>query len=225
MFLGRVASTIVRMAPGMGRLSTVRPVSVHLGGIQPRSSVATIPFMGGRKANAVMTRYMSTDSLEKKPGPGDFESMEEYLLSIDTTVPESKREHVDKLKKQIRGGHLSKRSLYREVPSQEELESIKSTGNFLPRIAPNAEELIDWALSHIPERAGPRRSRRAKRMALKWKIKRENDARRKKENVAALARKQARMKMHREKANHYRELGTQLRGEWSAEAVATSEKE
>ena len=224
--MGRVASTIVRTTPGMGRLSAMRPVSVHLGGIQqPRSSVATIPFMGGRAANAVVARYMSTDSGEKKPGLDDFESMEEYLLSIDTTVPESKREHVDKLKKQIRGGHLSKRSLYREVPTQEELEAIKSTGNFLPRIAPNAEELIDWALSHIPERAGPRRSRRAKRMARKWQIKRENDARRKKETVAALARKQARMKMHREKANHYRELGAQLRGEGPAEAVATSKEE
>ena len=99
---------------------------------------------------------------------------------------------------------MSKRSLYRDVPTQEELEAIKFTGNFVPKIAPNAEELIDWALSHIPERAGPRRSRRAKRMALKWKIKRENDARRKAENVAALARKHAKMKMHREKAQHYR---------------------
>jgi hypothetical protein len=173
-------------------------------------------------------RQMSTDSEQKKLGPGDFESVDEYLLSIDTTVPDDKRAHVEKLKKQIRGGHLSKRSLYREVPTQEELEAIKFTGNFLPRIAPNAEELIDWALSHIPERAGPRRSRRAKRMALKWKIKRENDARRKKENVAALARKQAKSKMHRERAQHYRELGAQLRGEkekGAAETVVTFKAE
>ena len=103
--------------------------------------------------------------------------------------------------------------MYRDVPTQEEIEAIKFQGNFLPKIAPNAEELIDWALSHVPERAGPRRSRRAKRMLRKWEIKRADDARRKSERVAALARKQAKRVAHRERANQYRLEAARLRGE------------
>jgi hypothetical protein len=143
----------------------------------------------------------------------DFESLDDYLMSIDTSFPEEKRAHVEALKKQIKGGHLSKRSLYRDVPTPEELEAIKFQGNFLPKIAPNAEALIDWALSHVPERAGPRRNRRAKRMANKWRIKRADDARRKNEKVAALARDEAKRQAHRAKANEYRMEGARLRGE------------
>ena len=38
-------------------------------------------------------------------------------------------------------------ALYREVPRPEEIVGL---GNFMPRIADNAEALIDYALSHIP---------------------------------------------------------------------------
>lgn len=39
-------------------------------------------------------------------------------------------------------------AIYREVPNPEDL---KAMGNFMPRIAENAEALIDYALSHIPK--------------------------------------------------------------------------
>ncbi len=37
---------------------------------------------------------------------------------------------------------------HREVPTADE---IKAVGNYMPRMADNAEALIDYALSHIPE--------------------------------------------------------------------------
>lgn len=37
---------------------------------------------------------------------------------------------------------------HREVPNADE---IKAVGNYMPRMADNAEALIDYALSHIPE--------------------------------------------------------------------------
>lgn len=40
-------------------------------------------------------------------------------------------------------------ALYREVPTPAEVEG---TANFYPKMADNAEALIDWALSHIPKR-------------------------------------------------------------------------
>jgi len=40
-------------------------------------------------------------------------------------------------------------AIYREVPRPEEIQGY---GNFMPKMAPNAEALIDWALSHIPKR-------------------------------------------------------------------------
>jgi hypothetical protein len=39
-------------------------------------------------------------------------------------------------------------AIYREVPKQNEIVGM---GNFMPRVAENAEELIDFALSHIPK--------------------------------------------------------------------------
>lgn len=150
---------------------------------------------------------------DKNLGPEDFDSLDEFLLSIDTSFPEEKRAHVEALKKSIRGGPRSERSLYRDVPTQEEIEAIKFQGNFLPKIAPNAEELIDWALSHVPERAGPRRTRKAKRMQRRGDIKRADDSRRKTEKVAALARKLAKRDAHRAKANSYRAEAAKLRGE------------
>ena len=51
--------------------------------------------------------------------------------------------------------------MYRDVPLAEE---IQGTGIFLPKIAPDAEKLIDYALTFIPDRAGYRGSRKKKRM-------------------------------------------------------------
>lgn len=52
-------------------------------------------------------------------------------------------------------------ALYRDVPNPEELAT---TGNFISKIADNAEELIDYAYTFIPPREGARNSRRKKRM-------------------------------------------------------------
>ena len=52
-------------------------------------------------------------------------------------------------------------ALYRDVPLPEELST---TGNFISKIADNAEELIDYAYSFVPPRQGVRNSRRKKRM-------------------------------------------------------------
>jgi hypothetical protein len=88
-------------------------------------------------------------------------------------------------------------AIYREVPLPHE---IVGSGNFMPRIATNAEALIDYALSHIPPskscgsffvrfvcfkcdflfnldcfftlEAGPRNSRRKKRMLRMFETKR-----------------------------------------------------
>jgi hypothetical protein len=122
----------------------------------------------------------------------------ELARTIDTTIPENKLAHVEKLKKAIRGGALSERSLYREVPTPEEMDAIKFTGNFIPNIAPNAEELISFALSHIPEKTGPRRSRHKKRMAHKWEVKRTQDAKRKADTIAAREAKHAKLQKHRQ---------------------------
>jgi len=125
-------------------------------------------------------------SIENTPSQKDSTvSIEEYARTMDTAIPPEKVAHVEKMKKLIRGGHKSVRSLYREVPTPEEMDQLTIPGNFVPKIAPNAREIIDFALSHIPEKGGPRRSKHKKRMALKWKNKEAEDARRKKEKKVA----------------------------------------
>jgi len=124
-------------------------------------------------------------------------SIEDYARTMDTTIPPEKQAHVDKLKKLIRGGSKSVRSLYREVPTPEEMDQLTIPGNFVPKIAPNAREIIDFALMHIPEKGGPRRSKHKKRMALKWKNKEVEDARRKKEQMAAREKRHRVLKKHR----------------------------
>ena len=114
-------------------------------------------------------------------------TIEEILSSIDTTLTSEQREHVDKLKKQIRGGPNSPRSLYRDVARPDELVG---EGNFFPRLADNAESLIDYALSFIPRKDGYRGSRRKKRMSSKLDNKRENAARRVRQCTESTIRKQ-----------------------------------
>ena len=103
----------------------------------------------------------------------------------------------------ISGGHLSERSLYREVPTPEEMDLIKITGNFIPNIAPNARELIDFALSHIPVKTGPRRSKHKKRMAHKWAVKEAQDALRKKQTRYARENKHKNLNYHRSLVKKY----------------------
>ena len=77
-------------------------------------------------------------------------------------------------------------ALYRDVPRPEEIEGV---GNFMPKMADNAEALIDWALSHIPKRAGPRRSRHKKRVAQREELRRSFAARRKAQELQAKLKK------------------------------------
>ncbi len=92
-------------------------------------------------------------------------------------------------------------ALYRDVPLPEEL---KTTGNFISKVPPNAQELIDYALSHIPTRArdkstegdgklgiGRRNSRQKKRMEHRRLQSVHDHQRRIKETVAAEKRKVA----------------------------------
>jgi hypothetical protein len=169
---------------------------------------------------------------EKKIGGNDIEltstdqntqSMEDLARSIDTTIAPEKRAHVEALKKAISGGHKSVRSLYREVPTPEELDQLAIQGNFIPKIAPNARELIDFALSHIPEKGGRRGTRKQKRMALKWKIKVANDARRKKETVAALERKHKVLAKQRALIKKYKKEARKLYGSGSGKVVNKKE--
>ena len=151
----------------------------------------------------------SSSSTHKPPTPDKPErSIEEVLRDIDTTLTPEQRAHVDGLKKQIRGGPNAPRSLYRDVATPDELVG---EGNFFPRLADNAEALIDYALSHIPKRDGYRGSRRKKRMAARHTIKVANDKRRKEETAAAVLRKHAKAKKDRELAKSYRAQAATLR--------------
>ncbi len=75
-------------------------------------------------------------------------TIDDMAASINTQLTEDQKKYVAKLSKTARG--LSKvRSLYRDVPKPDE---VKATGNFVSKIAPNAQELIDYALSTINPR-------------------------------------------------------------------------
>lgn len=56
---------------------------------------------------------------------------------------------------------------YRDVPKPHELGFL---GSMRPHLADNAEALVDWALSHVPKRDGPRRSRKHKRGEQKCEL-------------------------------------------------------
>lgn len=102
---------------------------------------------------ATPTPFMNSTEKDHEGNPIDptlkgYANIDEYLANIDTSLTDEQRVYVDMLKKKLKGGS-GVRSVYRDVPRPEE---IKGTGNFLPKIAENAEELIDWALSHVPKR-------------------------------------------------------------------------
>ena len=102
---------------------------------------------------ATPTPFMNSTEVDKDGIPIDPElaghaNVDQYLASLDTTLTEEQRTYVNMLKKKMKGA-MGIRSLYRDVPRPDE---IKGTGNYLPKIAENAEELIDWALSHVPKR-------------------------------------------------------------------------
>ena len=135
------------------------------------------------------------------------QTIEELANSIDTTLTAEEQAYVATLRKQIRGGPNSLRSLYRDVPRPDEVTGV---GNFLPQIAENAEALIDFALSKIPRRAGPRRSREKQRRKLKLLAKKKQDDRRKEEYTAANLKHHQKLKKQRALCVQYKEEGKRL---------------
>ena len=90
------------------------------------------------------------------------------MASIDTTLTPEQQIYVDGLKKKMQGGANSKRSPYTSIPLREDLQP---NSPFPPYIPDNAQALIDYALSHIPKRDGPRGTRKMKRMAKRFEFK------------------------------------------------------
>lgn len=74
----------------------------------------------------------------------------------------------------------------------------------MPKIAENADALIDYALSHLPEKGGYRGSRKKKRMALRFKNKEFQDKRRKAETIKAKLVKDQKAKVVRAKVKEYK---------------------
>lgn len=124
------------------------------------------------------------------------DNIDEFLQNIDTTLTEEQQAKVERIKKKIKGPH-AKRSFYRDVPTFEELDRMKKQP--LPvKLASNAEKLIDFALSFLPEKTGPRRTRHKKRMMHRWQQTINDHARRKQETKAAVARRLEKQRKQRE---------------------------
>mmetsp|Transcript_21937 Transcript_21937/g.19958 ORF Transcript_21937/g.19958 Transcript_21937/m.19958 type:complete len:196 (+) Transcript_21937:95-682(+) len=111
--------------------------------------------------------------------------VEEYVKSIDTTLTKEQQEYVDQIKKKIIGTSRA-RSPYRNVPLPEERDQDSVLVSMYP---PNADALIDYALSHIPRRGGPRRSNAKKRYFNKLEVTRWQHAKKKDELRDAAKRK------------------------------------
>lgn len=145
----------------------------------------------------------------------DEKSVEQLAVELDTTLTPEALERANKLKKSIRGGANSKRSLYREVPNAEEMELINAEAakfsNYVPKQAPNAEAIITYALSLVPERGGPRRSRHKKRMEHRRVQISKESKKRQRENRKAQLAKQAKAKKLNDKVKEYKELAKQIR--------------
>ncbi len=114
-----------------------------------------------KKFNKQNSRLEDYDPSTTRP----YETPEEIAARLNLELSPAQRAKVEAIKKAYKGGKYGtpeyKRSVYRDVPLSEE---IQGTGNFLPKIAPDAEKLIDYALTFIPDRAGYRGSRKKKRM-------------------------------------------------------------
>lgn len=121
--------------------------------------------------------------------------IDELAQSIDTTLTPEQQEKVARIKRKIKGKDAV-RSLYRDVPTTEELEMMRFPGNFRPQLAPNAEALVDYAIAQLPEGDGARRTKHKKRMAKRQQQIRDDRTRRKLETHESLKRK------HKKKAYH-----------------------
>lgn len=147
----------------------------------------------------------TTDGREMLVNTTDF-TIDEVAASIDTTLTSEQREYVEKLKKKARGTSTV-RSLYRDVPLPEELQS---TGNFISKVAPNAQELIDYAYTFVPKREGARNSRRKKRMQARVAQSHHDHQRRIRETIAAQKKVQARRVKQAKLMKSYAELAIEL---------------
>jgi hypothetical protein len=181
-----------------------------------RSSVAKIGFaqapariklglMRPGASSSILRAYYSDKS--SSGSATTIKGIEEQINDIDLNLTPEQRERVDGLKKSFHG---KGRSLYWNVPTVEELEKLNSGMTYTTHVPSNAEALIDWALTHIPERGGYRGSRRKGRMSRKWKQKRENDRKMKAGKLAGMERRQAKAKRQRELVAHYKSLAAQM---------------
>eukprot|EP01031_Cornospumella_fuschlensis_P032954 gene32954-39856_t len=160
--------------------------------------------------NLLTARYFSRSSKENKwihDKVDEDISMDDLVKSIDTTLTPEQQAYVNSLKKKMKGGK-GERSLYRDVPRPEEVQGL---GNFMPKMADNADALIDWALSHIPKKTGPRRSRHKKRVLARETQRRAHAAQRKQQEVLAKLHKDAKLKRVRQAVKAIREQGKSYR--------------
>ena len=133
-------------------------------------------------------------------------SIDEIIASVNTKLDPQQLEYVNKLQKSARG--TSKvRSLYRDVPKPEDLSS---TGNFISKIAPNAQELIDYALSHVNKRAGPTHSRQKKRMRVRIQQSLHDHQRRISETILSEKRKKEKKLKQIKLMKKYKQFSIQL---------------
>jgi hypothetical protein len=151
----------------------------------------------------------------------DSRSPEDIAASIDTTLTPRQRQHVDHLKDQYKG-KTAPRSVYRDVPTRAEIKEHSLDANYSPKMAANAEALIDWALSHIPERGGKRASREKKRIARKGESDRLEQATRKNQIFHAKRRDRKLKEKHSLLAQRYHREAIRLYGE-KGDNVVTAE--
>lgn len=77
------------------------------------------------------------------------ENIQDFINTLDLSLTDEQKRYVAMLKKKMKGGARSCKSPYRDAVKPED---IVPDGLLLPQIAENADEIIDWALSHIPRR-------------------------------------------------------------------------
>jgi hypothetical protein len=150
-----------------------------------------------------------------KDDPNDEVPVEVYANQIDTTLTPEQKEYVESLKRKMNGAK-SPRSLYRQVAQPGELETNEDmekvdANSFLPLSPSKPNELIDWALSHVPKRDGKRGTRQLNRMEQRQIIKRENDQIRIKNVKAAREKQLARNAAQEAKAAKFEVDGVEYR--------------
>lgn len=210
---------------------------------QSPSSLSTVLALNSsRLYGIVQTRNISINRIRKyrkienranrkvvcKDDPEDEVPIEVYANKIDTTLTPEQKEYVESLKRKMNGSR-STRSLYREVAQPGELETNEDmekvdANSFLPLSPNKPNELIDWALSHVPKRDGKRGTRQQNRMEQRQIIKRENDQIRIKNVKAARERQLARNAAQVAKADKFVAEGVEYRKKLDEKRAALHKK-